>query len=74
MEGKYPKVARAKQSQKFADKLIERWRQLLNPVQSCEKGIVWFPSVSLCHDPCNVRFSAFSMRERTHPFCAAEGV
>ena len=39
MEGKYPKVARAKQSQQFTDKLIERWRQLLTPISACEKGI-----------------------------------
>ena len=42
MEGKYPKVARAKQSQQFPDKLTERWRELLTPIEECEKGIILF--------------------------------
>jgi len=42
MEDKYPRVARAKQAQKFTDTLIERLRQILQPVGKCDEGSLVF--------------------------------
>ena len=39
MDEKYPRVARAKQAQKFADTLIERWRLILKPIDNCDEGL-----------------------------------
>lgn len=38
MDDKYPRVARAKQSQRFTDTLIERWREMLQPIGKCSEG------------------------------------
>ena len=45
MDDKYPRVARAKQAQKFTDTLIERWRQILRPIGKCDEGSLLFSFV-----------------------------
>ena len=39
MDEKYPRVARAKLAQKFADTLIDRWRQIVRPIDNCDEGL-----------------------------------
>lgn len=40
MDDKYPRVARAKQAQKFTDTVIERWREMLQPIGKCSEVLV----------------------------------
>lgn len=51
MDDKYPRVARAKQAQKFTDILIERWREMLRPIDKCDEGSLLLCFVQHVHIP-----------------------
>ena len=72
MDDKYPRVARAKQAQKFTDTLIERWREMLQPIGKCSEGLFVYNYIYILNFP--VFDSVGIVHDCTHPVCSVEGV
>ena len=71
MDDKYPRVARAKQAQKFTETLIERWREMLRPIDKCDEGLLLLSFVQHMH---TLTFSVSSVCNCTHALYPVEGI
>ena len=71
MDDKYPRVARAKQAQKFTDTLIERWREMLRPIDKCNEGSLLLSFVQHVH---SLICSVGGVYNCTHPLYPTEGI